>query len=129
MSPSIQKTRSVEIDPELLASTASIADNFTIVHCNYSSALPGQHGIRIWPTTFLIQEDGSRKKLLHTFNIPLYPEWKYFTAAHYNFTLLFEGLDKNCKLFDLLEDIPESNEFFVSKIKRNATDVYHLKVS
>jgi len=39
------------------------------------------------------------------------------------FTLIFEGLDKPRKHFDLVEDIPEPGGFI---IKRNKSDVYDI---
>jgi hypothetical protein len=95
----------------------------TIVHCIYTS-----YGrIRIWPSTFLVQEDGTRKKLLNAFNIAEYPEWRFASRGH-RFTLIFEALEKTCKQFELLENIPEPGGFYVSPIHRNQTDVYNLNV-
>jgi hypothetical protein len=83
--------------------------------------------IRIWPTTFLIQDNSDRKKLLHAFNISPYPNWKIVNEGHV-FTLVFEGLDKHCLLFDVVEDIPEMGGFRFENIKRNDTDVYWVDV-
>ena len=93
----------------------------TIVHIHYYGIGP----IRIWPTTYLVQENGKRKKMIQAYNIPLFPHWKAVNYGHL-FTLLFEGLDKDCLTFDLLEDIPESGGFNIEKIMRNDTDVYWL---
>ena len=103
--------------------TFESVEQTTIVHCvvHYFTQ------VRIWPSTFLVQEDGKRKKLLHAFNISAYPQWKYIHAGH-EFTLVFEGLDKNCNLFSLFEDIPEPGGFHIQNIKRNRTDVYHLDI-
>lgn len=95
----------------------------TIVHCH----LFDFSKIRIWPTTFLIQEDGSRKELLHAYNIPAYPVWKDIFGDH-RFTLVFTALDAGCKLFDLLEDITEEGNFHVRNIHRNSSDVYNLEL-
>ena len=96
----------------------------TIVHCSVSDA----DAIRIWPSTFLVQDNGDRKKLLHAFHISPYPNWTFVEGDH-TFTLVFEGLDKSCLLFDLYEDIPEAGGFYIENIERNKTDVYHLDVS
>lgn len=96
----------------------------TIVHC---SLVDISH-IRIWPTTYLIQQDGNRKRLLQAYNLPEFPEWKFIFGKH-TFTLVFEGLDRACKLFDLLEDISESGAFYVKDIMRNSTDVYHVQLN
>ena len=103
-------------------------ERVTIVHCTYT--FPSMYepvAIRIWPTTYLVQEDGKQKKLLQGFNISAYPEWKFVKNGH-RFTLIFEGLDKNCKLFSLLEDIPEPGGFKIENIQRNTTDVYWLNI-
>src|SRR5687767_741181 len=95
----------------------------TIVHC----LLVDWNAIRIWPTTYLVQEDGTRKKLLQAYNISEYPNWKFVFPGHC-FTLIFEGLDKSCLLFDLLEDIPQPGGFHIENIERNKTDVYWIEV-
>ncbi len=100
-----------------------LEERATIVHCTMHIIT----AIRIWPTTFLIQMDGSRKNLLQAYNITAYPEWKLVFIGH-TFTLVFEGLDKHCLLFDLLEDIPEEGRFSVKSIKRNKTDVYNVPI-
>jgi hypothetical protein len=103
-------------------------EQVTIVHCIYNfPKLLQPAPIRIWPTTFLVQDNGKRKKLLQAFNISSFPIWKMVNSGH-RFTLIFEGLDKDCKIFDLLEDIPEPGGFQVSNIARNKTDVYWLTI-
>lgn len=82
---------------------------------------------RIWPTTFLVQDDSTRKGLLQAYNIAQYPMWKYLVPGD-TFTLVFEGLDRNCVLFDLLEDIPEPGGFHIENIERNRSDVYYLQL-
>ena len=98
----------------------------TIVHCRYFNEEESMH--RIWPTTYLIQENKIRKKLIQAYNITLYPEWMITPRGKVVFTLLFEGLDDDCVLFDLLEDIPDSGAFYCSAIKRNSSDVYIVDV-
>ena len=94
-----------------------------IVHCQMRIGGPA----RMWPSTYLLQEDGTRKPLLHAWNISSYPEWRYLKSGGV-FTLLFEGLDDSCRMFDLLEDIPEPGGFEVFGIRRNKEDVYRLDV-
>lgn len=101
-----------------------LEERSTIVHCRYSGNC---QRIRLWPSTFLIQEDGKRKKLLQSYNISKYPFWKAVEPGH-EFTLVFEGLDKNCFHFDLLEEIPEPGGFYISNIQRNPSDVYQIKI-
>jgi hypothetical protein len=96
-----------------------------IVHCKCNGPM-----IRIWPTTFLNDRDSIHKsKLIAAYNIPMYPIWlevKPYTT--HSFTLIFSGLPKTCKTFDLSEEIPQAGAFFQGKIKRNKTDVYRIYI-
>ena len=122
----IQKPKfTPEIDFGLKAEV--LVEKSTIVHCRLSEGYEFPTAIRIWPTTFLVQDNSDRKKLLHAYNIAPYPSWKIVNEGHV-FTLIFEGLDKSCLLFDLLEDIPEMGGFKFENIKRNETDVYWVDV-
>lgn len=105
-----------------------LEERSTIVHCTVTGYPFFVTAIRIWPTTFLIQENGERKKLLQAYNITPYPNWKLVWSGHV-FTLVFEGLDKDCLLFDLLEDIPQPGGFHIENIERNGQDVYHVEIS
>jgi hypothetical protein len=98
----------------------------TTVHC--SITVEAGTGLRIWPSTFLIEaESGTRRKLLHNMNIPLAPQWLVVEKnCTYQFTLFFEGLSRNCILFDLVEEIPEEGGFSVHHIHRNDSDVYKV---
>jgi len=87
--------------------------------------------LRIWPSTFLIENSGERKKLLHAENIGLMPDWMLCEGdgrSRYRFTLYFEGLSKACTKFYMLEDIPEPRGFYTEEILRNDTDVYEAVV-
>lgn len=109
-------------------SLETFEEKVTIVHCTYEFPLQlAVAAIRIWPTTYLVQDDGRRKKMLQAFNITSFPAWKLVSPGH-RFTLVFEGLDSECKVFDLLEDIPEPGGFQFSNIRRNNSDVYWLKI-
>lgn len=103
----------------------------TILHCSLPQAPTGGTSwdilIRIWPTTFLVQEDGTRRKLLFTEGIALFPYWLPVRLP-YTFTLIFEGLDPACKTFDLLEEISQPGGFHVTGIARNGSDVYHVRL-
>ena len=125
----IQPVQTVELDPELLLRLFPAEENIVIVHCLHGR--PDQYigGARVWPQTCLIEEDGARRKLLKAFNIDLYPTWTpYDTWGPIRFTLVFEGLSKQCKEFHLLEDIPEPGGFYSDTVKRNGTDVYVVEV-
>ena len=111
--------------PEVSFEVSSLVleERTTIVHCT----LLEDSFIRIWPTTYLVQEDGGRKPMIQAFNIVAYPNWKLVPAGH-RFTLVFEGLDKGCAVFEMVEDIPEPGGFRSGPLQRNKTDVYSLEV-
>jgi len=104
-------------------------ESMVVVHCSYTSE--NEIGIRIWNTTVLIDyNSGNRSQLLHVFGITLAPVWMLIQAGTTaRFTLVFERLPKTCELFDLFEDIPESGGFHVKGIKRNKSDVYHVRIT
>ncbi len=100
----------------------------TIVYCTLTESIAdGFMLIRIWPTTFLIQSDGTRKKMLWFEQIAPYPHWWPVLVPH-TFTLIFEGLDRNCTVFDLVEEIPQEGGFEVKGIRRNEQDVYRVEI-
>jgi hypothetical protein len=118
----------IELPAEL---TTVREERQTILHCSLPQAPTNGPAwdilIRIWPTTFLIQEDGTRRKLLFTEGIALFPYWLPVRLP-YTFTLIFEGLDSGCQIFDLLEEIPQPGGFQVTGIARNGSDVYHVRL-
>ncbi len=121
-----------EIDAEALASIdpATLEDSFVYVHCYFRNKWENML-IRIWKTTFLVDRtSGLRSQLLHAENISIAPSWTQIPdGIEYSFLLIFPGLPKSCKLFDLVEEISEPGGFFVSNISRNETDVYHINIS
>ncbi len=110
-----------QIDFSIQPQTAE--EKITILHCTLENDL----WIWMWPSTYLVQQDGQHKRLLHIYNIPFHPDWKVAKAGH-QFILLFEGLDSNCVKFDLIEKSEEKGGFIIKDIQRNSTDVYHLLV-
>ena len=97
----------------------------TIVHCTYDPT----SAVRVWPTTFLIEKETGRKvKLITAFNITFAPEWT-IGMENNRFTLIFGGLSRGCKIFDLVEEIPLPDPFVVKNIRRNKTDVYEVRIS
>jgi hypothetical protein len=42
--------------------------------------------------------------------------------------LIFAGLSKAVKVFDLVEEIPQPGGFVIKNIRRNETDVYHIDI-
>ena len=115
-----------DIDPGVLD------DSFVYVHCYFRNKWENML-IRIWKTTFLVDSlagGGNRSKLLHAENISMAPVWTHIPdGGVYSFLLIFSGLPKSCKQFDLVEEIPEPGGFFIQNISRNETDVYHIDVS
>ena len=100
-----------------------------IVHCTLVGTLICKH-IRIWKSTYLVPHNSEHKsELMHAHNISLFPVWMPISPGKpANFTLVFSGLPKDCTEFDLLEIIPESGGFKCLGIKRNETDIYHIKL-
>lgn len=93
----------------------------TIVHCRCGE----EDAYRIWPSTFLIEHGTGRKaKLITAFNISFAPQWTLSDGK--GFTLIFEGLSKDCKMFDLVEEIPQAGGFESFNIPRNNMDVYQV---
>lgn len=112
-----EKTTQTEVAEE--TETVLSAERQTIVHCTCGDV----YAYRIWPSTFLIEAGtGRRAKLITAFNISFAPQWTYNDGK--GFTLIFEGLSKECVVFDLLEQIPQEGGFEARGILRNNTDVY-----
>jgi hypothetical protein len=123
-------SQSVELDPDLKDELLSQVheEGTVIVHCLFNAFVDA--GIRIWPTTFLVDSStGERSRLLHAENITYAPLWTAIDSGKsYRFTLIFSALPKSCTFFDLLEDIPQPGGFFVHNIKRNKSDIYQVRV-
>lgn len=114
-------TTEVEVAEEI--KTLESEERQTIVHCSCSTQ--ESEAFRIWPSTFLIENHNGRKaKLLTAFNISFAPVWTLNDGK--GFTLIFEGLSKDCSSFDLIEQIPQAGGFEVRGIARNKMDVYHV---
>jgi len=118
----------VIIDEELKQLIAHQKEECTIVHCRYFTGEPT--GVRIWPSTFLVEESGKRCKLIKNFNISIMPEWTFHFIENefIRFTLVFEALNRDCTYFHLLEDIPQPYGFYSNKIRKNNSGVYTVEV-
>lgn len=114
-----KKAKVKEVEPE--------PESQVIIHCR-STAETMDLFIRVWRTIFLYAHNSSHKsELVHHENITLAPHWtKVPKGTTHKFTLIFSGLPKNCKSFDLIEKIPQSGAFEKRNIRRNKTDVYHV---
>jgi hypothetical protein len=101
-----------------------------IVHVRYQSEGLGE-GIRIWPTTYLIpQEGGAKSSLITIEKISLAPLWTMlYHKVDFRFTLIFSPLPKTCKLFHLWEDIDQPGGFLIRNIRRTETDIYEVELT
>jgi hypothetical protein len=102
-----------------------------IVHCCFPASPFLGNLIRIWHSTYLFDKQSEhRSKMIHAENISISPYWTPVPfMKDFWFTLIFSGLPRDCKSFDLKEVIPEEGGFFVESIKRNSSDVYRVKIS
>jgi hypothetical protein len=120
----------VKLDENLKAELLSQIqeESMVVVHCSYKADV--EIGIRIWNSTVLIdQQSGERSRMLHAFDITVAPMWMVVeVGTTARFTLIFTPLPKTCDFFTLYEDIPEPNGFEIKNIKRNKSDVYHVKI-
>jgi hypothetical protein len=120
-----------EVEVDVLTSLEGevLEDSYVYVHCNFDN--PGSNTlIRIWKTTFLTDTvSHARSSLVHVENISLAPQWTLIPdGASFSFLLIFTGLPKSCRQFDLKEEIPQPGGFLVTNIQRNETDVYHITI-
>ena len=122
----------VNLDPELLEQSKAYPDleQQVIVNCEFSPGIFWDPRLRIWPTTYLIPKGGtSKSKLLQAEHITFYPEWTPIERfIVHRFTLIFEGLPKDCNTFDLVEEIPEPGGFEVRDITRLPSDIYTISL-
>jgi len=120
-----------EVDSEVLTSIDSwtLEDQHVYVHCYYKNDLP-EMLIRVWRSTFLVDKvSGAKSELVHAEKISFAPQWTIISGKKtFSFLLIFSALPKECKVFDLVEDIPQAGGFFVPNIKRNELDVYHVDI-
>ncbi len=129
--PSIDSPDIAEMDnPEVSLMLETAEESQVIIHCSYTSSGLGDL-IRIWPTTFLFPKNSSIKcKLIHVENITLFPHWTEIPLGKtHTFTLIFQGLPKDCYLFDLVEEIGQPGAFIIKNIHRNRTDVYYVDIT
>lgn len=117
----------VDIDVLTHIEASTLEDSYVYVHCYFRNRWQNML-IRIWKTTFLIdQTSGARSSLIHAENISIAPNWTPVPdGSEYCFLLIFSSLPRTCRVFDLVEQIPEPGGFHVRDIRRNDTDVYHI---
>lgn len=78
---------------------------------------------------FIPHKIGKKLNFVLEENISLHPDWNYCKKGEIVCTLIFRGLSKDCTEFDLVEEIPEPRGYYITNIKRNNLDVYHLKAN
>lgn len=127
MSSTVAPSTIIAEETLLSLDVQTLEEGQVTVHVKYRVKLPGE-GIRVWPTTYLIpQEGGEKSKLVTCANISLAPFWTFLRRkGEFRFTLVFSPLPKNCQLFHLWEDIDQPGGFLIRNIKRNQTDVYEV---
>jgi hypothetical protein len=119
----------VETDVLTAIDSWTLEDQHVYVHCYYKNELD-EMLIRVWRSTFLMDKvSGAHCELVHAENISYAPQWTIIPGKKvFSFLLIFSALPKDCKVFDLVEDIPQAGGFYVSGIKRNELDVYHVDI-
>ena len=122
----------LELDQNLLQQAKEYPqlEQQIVLHCSFQHTPFFNPSIRIWKNTYLKPKGSTQVfRMLNAFNISIYPEWtKVKYQGIHEFTLIFEGLPKDCKTFDLIEDIPEDGGFYVPNIRRNSSDIYLVNV-
>ena len=119
------------IETGLLEETATETqeEKQVIMHCTFYVPL-GFFTMRIWPTTYLkVRGLKHRSKILNAYSIYFYPKWGSVCAGSLTtFTLVFEGLPKDCTSFYLIEYTSDKGAFYTKPIQRNIFDVYWVDV-
>jgi len=125
--PAPPKTKTVTRS-KVKTKTLEETERQVTVHCRFQTLR--FIWIRIWKTTYLIDHaTGHRSPLLTQVGITLYPQLTPVrTRSEIYFTLVFAPLPPHCKVFDLIEEIPEPGRFEVFGIQRNKSDVYRVEI-
>ena len=100
-----------------------------LVHCQ-CTAIEYEMQVRVWSSTYLIDKGSSvRSRLLHAENISIAPEWTVLPeSTTLKFLLVFESLPIGCESFDLFEESPLPCGFYVTNVRRNRDDIYHVRI-
>src|SRR5690554_7567567 len=98
------ETPTIEVDKKLLEGIKqqTNTEQQVIVHCYFHpSSFFTRY--RVWRSTYLKDLHSShRSQLLNAYNISFYPIWTpVIGMGKVSFTLVFEGLPKDCTTFDL----------------------------
>ena len=121
--------KKVYIDPILIEELAEKIEEEkqVVVHFSLYGSEDGDMA-RIWKSTYLIDNlTGIKYPLLFAEGISYAPQWTPIPSTKpLEFTLIFKGLPRSCKTFDLLEIIPEDGGFELRNVRRNNADVYYV---
>jgi hypothetical protein len=112
---------------QLLNKTSTEAQ--TVIHGSYKGDFSNDK-CRICKPVYLVDSDSLIKsKLVYADGIEFYPKWNNVADGETKyFTLVFEGLPKECKAFDFIESEIEWEQPFIEEdIPRNSTDVYYVR--
>jgi len=122
--PAVEDSVLASIQPSVLE------DSYVYVHCSFDNSWKDAL-IRIWRTTFLIDDSsGAKSSLVHAENISIAPLWTIIPdKCIHNFILVFSALPNSCTKFDLIEEIPQPGGFVVRDIQRNPRDVYRVVIA
>jgi hypothetical protein len=124
-----QSKRIVDLDAlvDLAQKTEELAQ--IVIHV-FMNPQAEPYAIRIWKSTYLFASGADyRSKLLHAENISISPKWTEVNGHQaFAFTLFFEALPKEVRVFDLVEVIPQPGGFHHRNIHRNKTDVYTISL-
>lgn len=128
--PGVKSKPETDLDTLTSIDPSTLEDSHVYVHCYFNNTNQDML-IRIWKTTFLVDKaSGVKSQLMHAENISIAPTWTQVPVRQsYSFLLIFGGLPKSCKQFDLVEEISQPGGFFIGNISRNQTDVYHVDLN
>jgi hypothetical protein len=128
--PGVEPKPETDLDTLTSIDPSTLEDSHVYVHCYFNNTNQDML-IRIWKTTFLVDKaSGVKSQLMHAENISIAPTWTQVPVRQsYSFLLIFGGLPKSCKQFDLVEEISQPGGFFIGNISRNQTDVYHVTLN
>ena len=127
--PPVKARPEIDLDTLFAIHPHLLDESYMYVHCHFHNPA-GEMLIRIWASTFLKDINSAAKtQLIHAENITYAPVWTLVPGNfHFTFLLIFSGLPRTCRLFDLVEDIPQPGGFYVRNIPRNDKDVYHVNI-
>jgi len=127
--PPVKARPDIDIDLLSKIQPGSLEDSYVYVHCRCRN-VGDDLLVRIWQSTFLVDHTSADKsQLIHVDNITLAPQWTLVPKnSTHNFLLVFGSLPASCKVFDLIEEIPQPGGFEIRSIRRNTSDVYHIDI-